>query len=616
MSNYSYKTSREIPIPDRSNRPHNSFSRIEPKIESAVKINAPDGTTITLSGKNDEDILAAIKNNGRIEKNTSTLYSNDGKEVVFEIGKDKTGREYVNKIIIEDKEYTNLQLYINGGFAIVKEVYLGIDQILLGSLDGKAIKLQDDSKRKDIEEDIDITKGRITQNQENVCLSCAGGRVDADLQTAKVMTFSLWHGTDPKEIKSNIQIEKIPKKNFVTHILRLQGNEIIFDKLQTDIDYSKLFDALNEEQKPKIKLIEDENQIALQQGHIKNPEKKEDSPLDIKLETQIHYSGIYLDNSVPMGLITEPADTAVKSKDLPNDSQNIKNLNIMNNFELEEENPIIRCIMDPAFRKIYGAMYGFVDGEEYRAQNISMERKTRNEPKNDKINNKGEKSEAPIKCVGEKNKKIETGKLNERGNTGKKEELKTFSSPRKRNQGEFKTKTEKNENKRSEKPPKIQPGKKEGPKPKTEKKPKLKKFETFLARELNLGKEKIQQFRIAMENLGKHMKNEIREFILKVEGFFKLHENIEKIKEKIKNHWVLVNTKIKLQKILIKLEFEVGKLKNEVQVLMNRTKENIMFFLSSFSRIKKLLLDKNAKILKKIRNIMLFFLLFRFLKKN
>lgn len=300
----------------------------------------------------------------------------------------------------------------------------------------------------------------------------------------------------------------------------------------------------------------------------------------------------------------------------------------------EEENPIIRCIMDPAFRKTYGALYGFIDGEEYKAGELSIKPFEYSEPKKaPKLRKEGKKrgrSEQELDYPKQKKPKMKRGgktkiempknpKTQKTKTKREKPKEKESEIPKYRGERRGKTakdkdpKEKKSKKNRKRKPPKELP-KQRGRKLKDfriqEFKPReFRRVEQFLAKQLKISKIKIQKFKLFIIKLQKELKQEVKLIIIKVKEFFKLKENLQKLKNELEKSWVLNYSKMKLQKLITRMEYKVEILKREIKVLVRRIKSRIVRFTS-----KDLRLDAKVEALRRVARILLLLLLAKWFK--
>ncbi len=543
-----------------------------PNLKDMLRIYLDDNKTAF------EGIKSGIPN----ENQTSyTHKTKKGKEVVFEISKDLSGREYLSKIILDGKEYTNIQFYENGCFAVVGETFLGLDQFGINRY--RQIKLQDDSKLGDkLKEEIDINSGKIIKQIPEIqeCLSCSGKSTIPKGKDIEIhFKNDLWNGSETIKI-SNKAEEK-------TELIIFDFNK----KNKIGILYNDYVDYVPLDRQKVLEQISTEFDSIAQKTIATNSNTQVEN-------TVSYFTG--QQNIQNFGNISN--ENIIKNNELLGHNIKIKekitkkiSFTLVSNTKLtEEENPILRCIMDPVFRKLYGAMYGFVDGEEYKARRV--------------VNNK-----IPAKAKPVNNTKLKESQEKEKIKKSKEDQIKFNSLKRQKVEDDKKTKKEYiiSPLKKHSEPKEIK-GEKQI------KTSKSKMFETFLSKELKLGKEKIKEFVITIEKLNNKLKSDIREFIIKVNEIFKLQENIEKIKEKIGNNWVLINTKIKLQKLITSFEYKVEKLRFAVKKKFEKIKFEISQFIRNALDMRKnldrLLAFKRIVAIRKMEIVAFIMLILRWFK--
>lgn len=629
---------KERPSSDQDNQ-GNQFRKIGPKFE----LRMPDMRSIVeVSGTTPLDGI--MKKGEKIEEGIYRIRTRNGKDAILHLKTGEDGRAYISTIELDGKKYENIQFYIDGGFARSKDgVFLGLDQIAIEK--GKLIiVLQDDSKFLGIKEDIVVESGKLYDPDRKKISFLSHGDGEAPETNDKMYNnFDLWYGEGMKNDKLAADKE----------ILMEQFRYLGELKVDTTI---------------RLQRIESE------QREVVILKKERESENGLKKE-KISSIGIYREGGKTSGegilLVNYSEYDGVNKREVYTRFDAIK--------ISEEESAIIRCIMDPAFRKLYGRMYGFgefeeIEGSNPRVQKIKVDAPVENvvqfripeetgesakiEIKSGVISGEGEviffKPTAELeknkfehteeKRTGETdtwNSKKEYGDTKEepKKNSGKvinfeseKEKRREKSKEGKEKAGnkkkmdkpkeeefknKFETKKEKSAKKKApkeeeKKEGKKREGKKEEPKKKeppkfgqgTEKtrtervvermmarcsaqlqrtfeipKQLFAKVEQFLSKELKLSKEKVQkivgQFKIALQRVESGIKQEVKQLAVFVKELFKFEKIKNYLKNKIENNFVLNYTKIKLQKIMIRVEQKVEKLKVQVKESIENIKIKI-----------------------------------------
>ncbi|MDD5022693.1 MAG: hypothetical protein PHU63_00825 [Candidatus ainarchaeum sp.] len=329
----------------------------------------------------------------------------------------------------------------------------------------------------------------------------------------------------------------------------------------------------------------------------------------------------------------------------------------------EEENPIIRCIMDPVFRKLYGRLYGFVDGEEYTVREYPMksipsENLSANQNKPTRYAELGAghpifRKDYPKTSFPNTPKYSEPASLDDKRKRRKpirtlvslpeskvmpthksKKFLQSLNNPKPpENKSNKRTnaneQTPKKEGKKSKKKRKQKPQK-----PSSEKRQKLavelpevprrfrfyhneiRRFEQFFAKQMQSGKIKIQEFKLYLLKLEKELKQEIKLLVIKVKEYFRFIEHIKKLKEDIQKSWILNYTKLKLQKLVCEINYKVQELKQEITLLIKNIKIKTRNFISRLNSLKIIRLDDKTKTLKIFSKVLLLLLLSKWFKEN
>ena len=137
-----------------------------------------------------------------------------------------------------------------------------------------------------------------------------------------------------------------------------------------------------------------------------------------------------------------------------------------------------------------------------------------------------------------------------------------------------------------------------------------------------------EEFKSVFGALNKELKYEVKQLILKVQEFFKLKENIQKLKEELGKNWVLNYTKIRLIKAVKIMDYKIKELKSDIKFRMEKIKIKINEFVEKKLNIKlnlkekvrkisdKLKLDEKVKALRKLKEIILLLLLFKIFKNK
>ena len=651
------------------------FQNIFRKKEAMFEFILPDKRSrMVVSGKT---ALEGIINAGeKIAEGVYRIKTEEGKDAILHTKTGEDGRAYIDAIEIDGKKYDNIQFYIDGGFARSEDgVFLGLDQI--APKEGKlVIILQDDSKFLGIKDDIVVESGEIYDpDRKKISFLSHGDGEAPENNDNQYSRWKTWYG----EWMKNDKLAK--DKELLVEQFKYLGEL----KVDTTIRLQKI-----ESEQREVVILRKERESEKQ-----NKER-------------IASVGFYREHGKTNGegilLVNYSEYDGVRKKEV-NTRFDVIRIS-------EEENMILRCIMDPTFRKLYGRMYGFGEIEEIEDSNPRVQRTKIDAPVDNVVQFRVPEAKGEIGTEGISKVDISVGAKREEGDmilfrppresegtreTGfrdkkdsyqgerdtrdsKKEQGNTKEEPKKDSgkvidfeserekrmekskesgakkevdepKKKFESKKEKPaEKKTPNKEEKKSEGKKEDPKKKElpkfgqEKSEKTRteraveriqrtfevpkqlfaKVEQFLAKELKLSKEKVQriigQFKIAMQKLESEIKQEVKQFIVFVKELFKFEKIKNYLKEKIENNFILNYTKIKLQKIMAKVEQKVENLKVQIKESFERIKIRLV---GVFEKIKTLVkrivepikpiipIQKYEAIRKRIAHLILVYLILR-----
>lgn len=593
-----------------------------------------------------EDLYKKDANDELLKREIYEVNLKGGGKATVYLGRDREDESifYIHEIEINGKRYRDLQFDIEGGFAIGRDgVFLGLQNLAPKKGTVTKITLATYKGMENIDKDIDLDSGPIDKKTKYSSLAAHGPDALPESEKKKrYENFDLWMGV-VKPYEPAKDVEASEQFNYLGE-LRVD-TRIILQRLETD-QRTRIILRKNRDPEERAKK---ERIVSI--GYYK--------------EDGISGEGILLVNYQEFD--GRPGNEVSTRFDVIKIS--------------DEEGGIIRCTIDPSFKEAYGRTYGVGEVEEtasnpktqhvpatsgdnviqfripgeYASKEVGvMQERT---PDGYKPGKEEGTFKPPKEFTGkEEGKQQKKDELewredsDKKDGTGKKEgklfDLKEKRAERKtgKMQEEKKeSKDRKTEGQKEKKAPKkVEPKKKEPQKfgqrisriketavAKLQKtfevsKQLFAKIKQFLAKELKLCKEKVQkiigQFKIALEKLKNGIKHEIKQLVVLVKELFRFEKIKQYLKNKLENNFILNYTKIKLQKMIMKLEQKLETIKIKIRESSEKIKIQIVNVLEKIKTIVKRIVEpikpiisikKYEAIRKRIAHLILVYLILR-----